>query len=58
MDCWLPISQIKILSEFKIILPKWLAEKHDFKFSKIRHIPKEINPQYNQRVDDELRVSN
>ncbi len=55
---WLPTSQIKIISEFKMIIPKWLAEKHGFYFSEIRHIPKEINPQFNQEADNELRISN
>lgn len=59
LDCWLPKKLIKFItgSEFKLIIPKWLAEKHSFAFSEAYHIPQEMEINYNQEAINELRVS-
>lgn len=56
LDCWLPKKLIKHISEFKLIIPQWLAEKHSFAFSEAYNIPQEMEVNYNQEPIDELKI--
>lgn len=56
LDCWLPKKLVKYVSQHKLIIPRWLAEKHIFKFSEAYHIPKKMQIKKNQEAIDDLKV--
>ncbi|MFW6221983.1 MAG: hypothetical protein ACOC3T_00070 [Bacteroidota bacterium] len=56
-EIWLPKSKINRWVGNSIVIPQWLAEAKSLRYTAFIHIPKKIQPEYNQEAIDELRFN-